>query len=196
MKYVIISQPKSGTYLCVNLLSELKINPSWMHFTSTGFVKFNPRNIHKEKLYGPDKAVYSPITRTASLITDNYFSQGHIEYNPITEKSLKDFKKILLTRDKQECIESLNRMREQTKRQDLSEAAFPIDNLAKLRNGVAGWQGTENTFNLSFNDMININLTKLDKLQQFLFDGDVRHNSKVCMENALKNNSITKSNLR
>ena len=187
MRAFIISQPKSGTYLCSNLLVEWGLDQTALHLTPGGwyykydlddpssmanFIKY----LHKEG---------ESFKHNLNLIPENGFAVGHIAYQPIIEQALESFKLIVLTRPRGEVLQSIERFKDEFNRE--------IQIGDRLRRGIGKWKNK--AFHLTFDDMINKNIEKLDELQIYLF-GEIKFDSEKSVENALNKKSITKSSIR
>ena len=187
MRYFIISQPKSGTYLCGNLLSELGITNSLLHYKKTGYISFKDVPLEEAKMNNTGKRVRASYPDVLSDIPEESFALGHLQHNAKNVKYLKDFKKVLVKRDLSSALSSFNDFVAETNREYFD--------MRQLYNGVKGWKNEHNTFIITFDDMINKNIEKIDQLQEFLF-GEIKHDSEQAITQALAKDSVTKSNKR
>lgn len=186
MKTLIISQPKSGTYLCANLLQEFGLKFDGLHLSETHYQRYDLSNKYKS-LNNKDKfTVTEHISKSIKKVNDNYFAVSHFNYTEELDVLFKEYKKIIITRSKNEIVESWQRFGE------LKKVKSDID-VSKLQQH--HWLDYPNTFHLRFNDMIDKNINILDNLQLFLFN-NILHSSHACMNNALSKDSLTKSNFR
>lgn len=186
MKYFIISQPKAGTYLCANLLQEFGIAFEGLHFTLNKYQRYDLNNLEDCRKNRSKYSIKSPIEESIKLIKNRQVGVGHLNYDNNTENLLKDFKKILLVRDKTSSITSWKKWAKITGKSSNSELITQ-----GKRVGIENWNNKENVFTLSFYDMINVNLEKINNLQIFLFDKLIS-NSEIAMKIALKKDSLTK----
>lgn len=191
MRCIIISQPKSGTYLCSNILKNLNIRSSNIHLGLGSYVRISEIS-NDNKIHYQDYEIKKPIEKSIELIEDDHFTVGHIPYKLTYENILMTWKKILITRDIQECKESASRF--------LIESN--LDNRKLKRNktwprfsAIEDWKGVSGVFHITFNDMINKNTEKINDLQIFLF-GSIRQDSHDVLIRSLKEDSLTKSNKR
>jgi len=185
MKYFIISQPKAGTYLLSNVLIELGIEPTHLHISTTNYQDYSSKEI--DAATNPKK--YSkkiPMEESLRLIGNNSFAVGHIPYNNTTEILLKDFKKILITRDTNGIKESFERFKKEFQRRNRYNKT--------LNDNIEMWKKT-NIFHIKFEEVISKNAEKIDSLQTYLFN-KINVNSENALENALNNPSLTKSSIR
>lgn len=197
MKYFIISQPKAGTYLCSNLLMEFNIKSTGIHCNgSKKFKIFRPDDplLHqyidsnKIDLLKTISHQRKTFLEVLEEIKENEFAVGHVRYTESAKNNLINFKKILVTRNYQDYENSKKRYFE-------TYNATVSLGTTELFSNILCWGNEDNVFKLSFDDMINSNLSKIDESQLFLF-GKVSYNSKECIQNALQKKSLTKSNLR
>ena len=183
MKYMVISQPKAGTYLCANLLETLGLKFSGVHIDPGMYRIFynnNPLDYDKHDV-GLDRAL--------SVVPEGQFGVGHI---PCTEENklfLQDTKKILITRGKKGIQDSAKRYKK--------EKHVGVDHIINDNNLalIKLWQDEDLTFHITFSDIIQENAKKIDNLQTFLF-GEVRTNSDRAARVAKKKDSMTKSSIR
>lgn len=186
MKYFIISQPKAGTYLCANLLQEFNIGFEGLHFTLNKYQRYDLNNLEDCRKNRSKYSIKSPIHESINQIKDSHLGVGHLGYTNDTESLLKDFKKILLVRDKTSSTKSWKTWAKITGKSPNSELITD-----GKRVSIEKWSGKENVFVLNFYDMINHNLEKINELQTFLF-GTVVFDSKESIDKALKKDSLTK----
>jgi len=186
MKYFIISQPKAGTYLCANLLQEFNIGFEGLHFTLNKYQRYDLNNLEDCRKNRSKYSIKSPIQKSINQIKENCVGVGHLGYSYETETLLKNFKKILLVRDQVSCTRSWLKWTKITGKSANSELITK-----GKRSSIENWKEKENVFVLNFYDMINLNLDRLDDLQNFLFDG-VLYNSRLSINRALRKDSLTK----
>jgi hypothetical protein len=188
MKILVISQPKSGTYLCANILQNLGLDFTWMHIGAKSYDKYDPNNLKQGRKYPQRFRYKSTMKESAALVADNQFAVGHIDYSEKAEEIFKDFKKIILYRDPREAGESWNRWKKESGRSMTTKKSIPNAKIIE-------WQNKENTITLNFDAMINKNIQKIDALQFFLFE-ELKYNSDAIIEKSLAQDSLTKSTNR
>jgi hypothetical protein len=181
MKFFIISQPKSGTYLMSNILKNMGINNSRLHFDPGLIRKFNTLKDF-EKIEGT-------LEDGLDLIESDYYAVGHIPYNKKTREALFDFKKILITRNKEDIKKSALRYLDEK-----NISVFSIINNKNLRR-IERWKNSKDVFHITFEDIVNKNTKKIDELQIFIF-GKIKFKSLKIIEMALSQESLTKSSIR
>ena len=188
MKILVISQPKSGTYLCANILQNLGYEFTYMHISARAYDKYDPNNLKQGRRHPAHFRHNATMQESAALIQDNQFAVGHIDYSDKAEDIFKDFKKIVLYRNPREAAESWNRWKEESGRSMAIKKSVPN---AKILE----WQNKENTMTLNFDDMVNKNTQKIDALQFFLLN-ELKYNSQDIIEKSLAQDSLTKSSVR
>lgn len=187
MKTLIISQPKSGTYLLANILENMGLMSTWMHINAGSYDQYDPTRL-AEGRKNPEKfRTPASLEESVARINDYEFAMMHLAFSKKTAETLYDFKKIILSRDPKEAAESWNRWNQESGRGKPQKVSIP----ASVKN----WIGRHNTFDLTFDDMINKNVQKIDDLQTWLYK-EIRFDSLEVIERALASDSLTKSTLR
>lgn len=182
MKYFIISQPKAGTYLASNILKNLGIESSGLHFDPGLVRRFRKLGDH-DKLGG---SVRSGIKKE---LRGNQFAVGHLACNSENIDILKPVVKILITRNRDGIRKSAERYLKETGLDVLS--IITDENLDNIER----WKDDPEVFHITFEEIINKDIKKIDDLQIFLF-GKVTHDSATVLDRALSEDSLTKSSIR
>lgn len=186
MKYFIISQPKAGTYLCGNLLKCFKITSSNLHLSETVYQKYPENYVKKGK---PTEFTHKEsLSESIKLVQDSEYAVGHIPYSEANNGYFTGFKKILLTRDIDSIKQSLERFKKEANRPYLK---FNKRELEKIYS----WHNQPDVFHITFEELINKDLNKIDLMQKYLFN-EIRYNSEQCIDAAIKMDSMTKSSVR
>lgn len=192
MKYFIISQPKAGTYLCSNVLKNFGINQSYLHLNMNHYSKYFEKIDGQEKKF-EKKLIKIPLNESIKLIKDNSFAVGHIPYDSSTEVLLKDFKKILITRNISDCKESWRRFSKESR---FAKGNFYKNKANQYRyKKISEWENIEEVFHINFDDIINENIKKIDELQVFLFHQNFFLSEEI-LKKSLNEDSLTKSSIR
>lgn len=182
MKYIILSQPKAGTYLCANLLIRLGISYQGLHLNKNRYQQY----FRNEKIKSENKRFNDSI----KLVNENEFCVSHVSAEPNIVESLSKFKKVVLTRDYNERLASWQRWK------GLSSNNIPRKLLGYQTSwDQFNWLDENDIFHLTFNDIIDINVPVLDRLQIYLFE-KVILNSTIITQDAKNDHSLTKSSLR
>jgi len=191
MKVFIISHPKSGTYLCSNILIELGFKQTGLHLLNgKGYYKYDlfDESAMKQNKFKKYRKIGVSLIDNLKLIDEKSFAVGHIHYNKALCSHFQAFKLLYVSRDNNERIESYKRMNKEFGRNCPSSSQFESEN--KM---ISPW--SNHAFNLSFEDMINKNTSKIDDLQIYLFN-EIKYDSYNVITHALNKPSITKSSIR
>ena len=94
----------------------------------------------------------------------------------------------MLLRDYEESKASMEVFRQDSGREAFTPAR-------ERYNKIGEWRKEGDVFVMEFDDLININIDKLDALQTYLF-GVVKYDSRSKMQEALDKDSLTKSSAR
>lgn len=153
MKYFIISQPKAGTYLCANLLQEFNLLFEGYHINPKSYQKYNFNDLIRCRETPENFTHHVPIQTSINLIKENHFGVGHLIPSEENINLLKNFKKILITRD----IESI-----QTSYQKWVTESFKVRKIMPVKKilSILNWKDKNNVFSLSFDDLKNKNHKK------------------------------------
>lgn len=190
MKVLVISQPKSGTYLCANLLQELGLFFTELHISESHYQKYNLKNLEDCKKNPKKYTTKISIDKSINLIADNQFAVSHLYYSSTTSDIIYNFKKVILTRDYDEVVDSWNRFATETNR---PKDSYRIKE--ENQKNIFNWLQEPNTIHLTFSDMYNKNINAIDTLQEFLFDKVITNSSNALLH-SLSKPSLTKSSLR
>lgn len=198
MKILIISQPKSGTYLLSNILKNLNFFQTGIHCSHKLNGRYKKYDLNltdiKRQINKNNKNLINEISHNAgsfenliSLIPIDSFAVGHIPYTPLSVECLKKVKKILILRPYEEFLESRERFRKEHNSDVTIEKEFYIN--------IENWKNEEDVFVIHFSDVINKNVEVIDDLQLFLLN-KIKFNSRQIIELSLTENSLTKSSIR
>ena len=186
MKVLIIAQPKSGVHLCANLVNELGIKNSYNHIFLNRMVNRTKKWYSNDFEWGQSD-VEQEFSKSIQSIKQNTFAITQVMPTDYTKSVTNNCKKILLTRDNQSILESLQRFK------DEKNIEIPFENI-KLES-YFDWANTENIFHITFNQLINKNIEVIDNLQCFL-KNSISVDSSTAIDNAIRKNTPTKSSIR
>ncbi len=196
---LVVSQPKAGTYLLANVLMELGFDPGpdgIMHI-GTGKIETYPL---------PGKDGYNDARKNPSLVRQeqwwgdtvkqlstkpNRFAVGHLPFR-LNKRYFDNINVILLTRPIDQIKQSLERWDQISGRTPANHSK--VINLAK---DILNWKHTkkfwmqDNFFKLSFSDMKDHNIGRIDQLQKFVGIDPIQ-DSGIVLSNALRKPSLTK----
>jgi hypothetical protein len=190
MKAIIISQPKSGTYLCANLLKEIGMHFTGLHLSEDYYQKYDLDNLDDSRKNPKKYTKKMSVNKSINLIEDKSFAVSHLCYSKKNTIITKEYKKIILTRDYNEVLSSWNRWALSTNR---SQKSIHIEK--ETQKNILSWLNEHNVFHITFEELISKNIEKINSLQLFLFN-KINADSNVALDNALTSPSLTKSSIR
>jgi hypothetical protein len=157
MKALIVSQPKSGTYLCANILQNLGLTFTYMHLGIDTYDKYDPNNLENGRKDPRKYRQRLHITEAQKLIGDNEFAVTHSAAQ-VNTPLFDEFKKIVLYRNKSEAADSYNLW--------IKESGRPWPRRTIIQQID---ETIPNSFSLAFDDMVNKNIDAINDLQKYLF---------------------------
>jgi hypothetical protein len=181
MKAIIISKPKSGTFLLSNLIDLMG-----MDFKGI-FIHDNSRHQYdiadKTNRVALEKVPH-PLEKSIEKVEDNEVIVSHLLPTPEARRLLKEFKKIIITRNHDEIKVSYNNW---SKALSNRPAKYDVNKYLPIPD----WLEEPNSFGLKFNDLIYKNEKVINDLQLFLL-GEIKYDSRVVCQTALNMDSVTK----
>lgn len=105
-KAVVISIPKSGTYLVAAILQKLGFVNTGVHVWETGFHDYRSKSIPEMVHRYSEFAVNAPLTLTAPLVLPGQFMVGHIGFRSETRAALSSFRRIMTVREMRHALVS------------------------------------------------------------------------------------------
>lgn len=184
MRAIIISEPKSGTYLCSALLKNLGMHQTYWHLFYQWYTAYDGDKIVEGRYKPNNFRVEKTMEEMVPQIPQNGFAVTHLPKTTRMMKCFKGFKKVIVTRPFEEKKASNDVWRKTTNR---APSSYDIEHHL--------WLEEEDKFHIEFKDMIEINVEKIDALQVYLF-GSIITDSKEAMAAALNEETITKSDKR
>jgi hypothetical protein len=194
MRAFLISQPKAGTYLCSALLAELGMIQTGIHASAGNgyFQEYDLTNLEAcrdGKLSQPMNKQLPSFADVLRKIPNNGFAVGHLQHRGDLIDATAAFKRIVLTRPLAEMQASWERWYDLVSRN--GKAVYPV----VTHKRVAPWVDVPGIFHLTFSDIIDANIPRIDDLQNYLF-GEVRADSRGAIEQAKNAPTLTKSRAR
>jgi len=184
---LIISQPKAGTYLCANLLQEFGFKFNGMHISNKHFEKYDLSNLDDSRKNPLSYQHQNDLKNTLRLLDENEIAVSHFPPKKQLCKLFCSIKKVYLTRNYEERLNSYRRWLEKTSRPN----KIPKNMSEKFHTYQNQWLLEGNLFHLEFNDMIHCNVNKIDGLQKFLFS-EIKYDSLKSITRAKNSPSLTK----
>ena len=197
MKVWIIAQPKAGMHLCANLLEQFGLNNSRYIFFKNKYLTRKPEHWVNTWASWENTTTYEykhkHLEKVFKLMKNNSFACSHMAPSDIEFRHFaRAYPKIYISRPLDEIKASAKRFMEET--EPKFGAMFNKLTDEKFAE-YAQWKNEPNIFHLTFDDLINKNIDKLDQLQEFLFK-EVICDSEHAIQTAIDNPSPTKSSIR
>jgi len=104
MKTIVVSTPKSGTYLMRELLDNIGLHSSYLHITMTGIYDYSKVSLEEGRSNPYSCFTACSLKKSLSSIKDNSFALSHLPCTDRNIELLSDFNIIYLTRDIKESI--------------------------------------------------------------------------------------------
>ena len=187
---IILSKPKSGTYLASEILTQMGLEQTYMHLSERSYTQYDKNKILDGRK-NPGKYLRNEgLKISTTKVRPNAFCVGHIDYNKGNIGYLQGFFKIVLTRDEQERKQSWERFYngKVRRKQHFGTGVNKGDNISK-------WADGPDAFVIDFHDMLHKNTVVIDKLQIIIY-GRVMHDSNQILQKSLDADTLTKSNMR
>ena len=166
MRAMIISQPKAGTYLCAEILKQVGMKPTNWHLFRNRYTDYSGVGLEDARAKPGGLTKRRKLCEAAAEIDQAHFAVGHIGYAKSVAETLEPFRKILLTRELRQALESLCRFKYATGRfrknaswhtfnaPRLRLARFLRESgpeyLAKFYGPVAMWHGQPGTLTIPY----------------------------------------------
>ena len=96
---MVVSVPKSGTYLVGALLEQLGSVPTGVHLGETGFTDYRNRSKREMVEESASMQVFLPLASALELVHDGQFSVGHLRYEDDNVALLTGFRKLFTYRE-------------------------------------------------------------------------------------------------
>ena len=182
-KVVVVSLPKSGTYLMGNVLQNLGFRNTYKHLSKSGGQEYDPNNL-EDGIKNPRKYdSKKTLKQSLNELQAGDYALSHLGYDNETADLLKDFFVIYLYRDEKEIEQSFKRWCEKSGRPYVPWRKDKLDKISLWKEKA--------DFSLEFNDIINHNVEKIDQLQIQLL-GNLQLDSKNIIELSIQMDSMTK----
>lgn len=109
MKTIVISTPKSGTYLLREILESIGMPPSHLHLSVGGVHDYSKVSLEQGRANPSLCYTSQSLAKSLKDIPDNGYGLSHLFFNEATKKLLSDFNIIFVSRDIRGSL--LSRMR-------------------------------------------------------------------------------------
>jgi hypothetical protein len=171
-RVIVVSIPKSGTYLAAELLKALGYRWTGMHLAETAYTDYSGSAL-EEARQDPGRFVRSePLSVSLTHIQPGQFAVGHLPFKDDVVQSTGPFKRLYLTRDLRLALISYMRFMHTTGRLGAKHLAwYSIPDLRKrcyvflqtsapymlkrFYEGMVGWSNLDDTLPIRFEDLTN-----------------------------------------
>jgi len=124
---LVLSLPKSGTYLVAELLKALVYRSTGMHLAEKAYTDYSEAEIQDARRDPGRFARSEPLDKSLTRIQPGEFAVGHLPFNEATREATTRFKRIYLTRDLRTALISYMRFMHSTGRLGAEQLAwYPI----------------------------------------------------------------------
>jgi hypothetical protein len=124
-RVMIISVPKSGTYMYGKLLENFGLSATSLHFSDEGgsYTDYRSASEHQRRAEYTKLEVYKPFAESIWLVNPGQFAVGHLAYTAEIEQTLAraNTKIIFTVRDLRAAVVSLMRFQVQAQRTTASD---------------------------------------------------------------------------
>lgn len=171
-RVIVVSIPKSGTYLVAELLTALGYHSTGMHLAETAYTDYSGSQLDDARR-DPGRFTRSePLSASLTRIQPGEFAVGHLPFNAEVVEATALFKRLFVTRDLRWALISYMRFMHSTGRLGAQNLAwYPIVDLRKrcyvflqttapylLRRfyqGMAGWSQLADVLPVRFEDVVS-----------------------------------------
>ncbi|HEV8067163.1 MAG TPA: sulfotransferase domain-containing protein [Planctomycetaceae bacterium] len=171
-RVIVVSIPKSGTYLAAELLKALGYQWTGMHLAETAYTDYTGSAL-EEARQDPGRFVRSePLSVSLTHIQPGQFAVGHLPFKDDVVQATGPFKRLYLTRDLRLALISYMRFMHTTGRLGAKHLAwYSIPDLRKrcyvflqtsapymlkrFYEGMVGWSNLDDTLPVRFEDLTN-----------------------------------------
>ena len=168
---IIISVPKSGTYLGAKILEKIGFIDLEIHVSDKYFADYRWMNLPAKRKQDLNVIKNVDIKHVVKLIQRGQFCVGHVPHSPANEHRLNRFIRFFLVRDIRDCVVSYMRFCQMkdisgeekwSKIQDdrerfecfLRTSVLAVGFFEMAKN-VLGWEKTENTLTIRYEEMMS-----------------------------------------
>lgn len=210
-KVLVISLPKSGTYLMSEVLKNLGFSDTKMHLFEDGFSDYSEAGLDDARL-SPQKFLRRmPLGDSLNKIQIGEFAVGHLKFSDQCQQLTSGFRRVFLVRELRCSLVSYMRFVHNTGRFGAAQLAwysltdpkqrmvgfleaFGEMFLEQLYRPMIGWLGFEDVLTVRFEDLTGAteqSLPTIDTIASFI--GAQSYNAEDVLRAGLSTDTITKS---
>jgi hypothetical protein len=210
---IVVSLPKSGTYLMAELLKTLGCRWTGLHLAERGFSDYRGADILEARHRPHQFARHEPLSMSLTRIQAGEFAVGHLPFNEEVLQATARFKRIYLTRDLRSALVSYMRFLHDTGRLGAEQSLwYSIPDLrkrllaflsttapyllARLYKGMTGWSQLDGLTHVRFEDLTSGGeraIRAVDSVATLLGAGAANYDARNSLQSILAAETITKS---
>ncbi|HET6329049.1 MAG TPA: sulfotransferase domain-containing protein [Planctomycetaceae bacterium] len=210
-RVVVVSIPKSGTYLVAELLKTLGHRWTGMHLAETAYTDYSG-SLLQEAREDPGRFARSePLSTSLTRIHAGEFAVGHLPFKPDVIEATRPFRRLFVTRDLRSALISYMRFMQTTGRLGARHLAwYSIPNprqqcqvflqtsasymLKRFYEGMVGWSMLDGTLPVRFEDLTNGGAQATDAIESVAaFLGVANCDARAVLRTSLASETLTKS---
>lgn len=171
-RVIVVSIPKSGTYLVAELLKALGYRWTGMHLAETAYTDYSGSDLEQAR-HDPGRFARSePLRLSLNRIHAGEFAVGHLPFKDDVIEASGPFKRLFVTRDLRSALISYMRFMQTTGRLGARHLSwYPIPDprqrchvflqvsaeylLKRFYEGMVGWSKLDDTLHVRFEDLTN-----------------------------------------
>jgi Sulfotransferase domain len=171
-RVIVVSIPKSGTYLVAELLKALGYRWTGMHLAETAYTDYGGSALDQARQDPGRFARSEPLSASLNRIHAGEFAVGHLPFKDDVVEATRPFKRLFVTRDLRVALISYMRFMQSTGRLGARHLAwYSIPDLRqrcqvflrtsapymlkRFYEGMAGWSKLADTLHVRFEDLTN-----------------------------------------
>jgi hypothetical protein len=210
-RVIVVSIPKSGTYLVAELLKVLGYRWTGMHLAEAAYTDYSGSALEEARQDPGRFARNEPLSASLGRIHAGEFAVGHLLFKDEAIQATKPFKRLFLTRDLRSALISYMRFMQTTGRLGARQLAwYSIPDLRRrchvflqtsapymlkrFYEGMVGWSRLDGTLHVRFEDLMNeaqIATRAIESVAEFL--GVPNCDAQSVLQSSLAAETITKS---
>jgi Sulfotransferase domain len=169
-RVIVVSIPKSGTYLVAEILKALDYRWTGMHLAETAYTDYSGSALEEARQDPGRFARSEPLSVSLGRIHDGEFAVGHLPFKDDVVELTRPFKRLFVTRDLRLALVSYMRFLHSTGRlgaRHLPWYSIPDERqrclaflhstgpymLKRFYEGMVGWSRLDGTLHVRFEDL-------------------------------------------
>ncbi|HEV8002328.1 MAG TPA: sulfotransferase domain-containing protein [Planctomycetaceae bacterium] len=210
-RVVVVSIPKSGTYLVAELLKALGYRWTGMHLAETAYTDYSGSQLQEARENPGRFARSEPLSVSLTRIHAGEFAVGHLPFKPEVVEAVRPFKRLFVTRDLRSALISYMRFMQTTGRLGAPHLAwYSIPDLRqrcqvflrtsasymlhRFYEGMIGWSNLDGTLHVRFEELTDDTSQGVGTIESAAtFLGVPNCDARAILRTSLSRETITKS---